>query len=291
MCLGVVGDAQGQFQIHWVVDIGVAVTVQVLDDRDLGLTADSLDQSHRLGAVCPHRTWRHVGRAQQGVCAGGAYHGCEDTAHHGAAHPAQCAGAGAGIADIFYGEDGEENFIYKLAKEIADELDMGAEEITDPVSAITSLFAEDGRKMRELIVSVGEKLDRKVKSGELDVERLRTDAMAMKAKLEKAVPGLQNLIPGMKDGEGPSGLIKLAYDSLDAEAKERWNTIPDILQRPMDAWTPEERQTVDDFCLAQVKQENTGTAEENLPEEEEVKAPLRPSRGAGKGRGKRRAAK
>ena len=94
----------------------------------------------------------------------------------------------------------------------------------------------------------------------------------------------------MKDGEGPSGLVKLAYDSLDAEAKERWNTIPDILQRPMDAWTPEERQTVDDFCLAQVKQENTGTAEENLPEEE-VKAPPPPSRGARKGRGKRRAAK
>ena len=42
--LGVVGDAQRQLQVDRVVDIDMAVAVQVLDHRHLGLGADALDQ-------------------------------------------------------------------------------------------------------------------------------------------------------------------------------------------------------------------------------------------------------
>jgi hypothetical protein len=174
--------------------------------------------------------------------------------------------AGAGLAEIFNGADGEDNFIYKLAKEIAEELDMGSQEISDPLAAITALFAEDGRKMRELIVSVGERLDRKVKSGEFDMDRLRSDAMAMKERLEKAVPGLQNLIPGNPQSASPAGLVQMAYDALGDEEKVRWNMIPDILQRPIESWNAEEQSVVDDFCRSQMEGERAN--EEALPDEE-----------------------
>ena len=42
---GVVRDSQGQVQVDLAVDIGVAITVQVLDDRHLGLCGDALDQA------------------------------------------------------------------------------------------------------------------------------------------------------------------------------------------------------------------------------------------------------
>jgi hypothetical protein len=69
-----------------------------------------------------------------------------------------------GIAELLGGED---NFIYQLAKEVADELDMGNDDINDPVSAITGLFADGGRKIRELIVTVGDRIEQKVESGEI----------------------------------------------------------------------------------------------------------------------------
>jgi hypothetical protein len=43
--LGVVGDGQRLLQVDLGVDVGVAVAVQVLDDRHLGLGADALDQA------------------------------------------------------------------------------------------------------------------------------------------------------------------------------------------------------------------------------------------------------
>jgi len=141
----------------------------------------------------------------------------------------------SGLGDItsMFGED---NFVFQLAKDIVNELDMGNTELEGPMDSIMSLFANDGKKMQDLIVKVGDKLEQKIASGEIDKERLYKDAQAMKDKLSAVAPGLGDMI---NDGSFTNPL-KEHFESLSEEDKQQYADIPAILEKPFGSRTEEE---------------------------------------------------
>ena len=139
-------------------------------------------------------------------------------------------GAGAGLPDFDKISElfGEDNFVFQIAKDIVSELDMGNDELDGPMESIMSLFANDGKKIQDLIVKVGDRLEKKLASGEIDKERLFKDAQQMKDKLSSVAPGLSEMM-------GDAGLntpIKQHYESLSPEDKELYSDIPGILEKP-----------------------------------------------------------
>jgi hypothetical protein len=142
---------------------------------------------------------------------------------------------------------GEDNFVYQLAKDVAEELDMGTEDIENPVEAITQLFANNGKKLQELIVTVGDKIEQKVQSGEIDKEKLVQDAKAMKDKLE----GFMGKIPGLEDMMKNNGMVKQftdMYQELDDEEQAKYNYIPDLLEQNLMEWTDEQKVQFDEYA-------------------------------------------
>jgi hypothetical protein len=142
-------------------------------------------------------------------------------------------GGGIDITSMFGGED---NFVFQLAKDIVGELDMGNDEIDSPMDSIMSLFANDGKKMQELIVKVGDKLEQKIASGEVDKDRLFKDAKAMKDKLAAVAPGLGDMI----NDSGFTAPLKAHYESLSDEDKQAYADIPNILEKPFGSRTEDE---------------------------------------------------
>jgi hypothetical protein len=142
-------------------------------------------------------------------------------------------GEGLGdLKDLF----GDDNFVFQLAKDIVDELDMGSEEIDGPMSSIMNLFANNGSKIQELIVKVGDKLEQKLATGEIDRSKLMKDAQKMKDKLATVAPGLSDMI-----GEnGFNAPFKAHYDSMSAEDKELFVDVLDILNKPFGDRTEED---------------------------------------------------
>jgi hypothetical protein len=146
------------------------------------------------------------------------------------------------LADMF----GEDNFVYQLAKDVAEELDMGGDEIDNPVEAITQLFANNGKKLQELIVTVGDKIEQKVQSGEIDKDKLVIDAKAMKDKLE----GVMGKIPGLENMMNGNGMVeKFAdmYEGLEADEKKHFNYVPVMLEKNLQEWSNEEKERFDEY--------------------------------------------
>lgn len=130
---------------------------------------------------------------------------------------------------------GEDNLIYQLAKEISDELDMGNEDIENPVDAINSLFANGGKKMQDLIVTVGDKLESKIASGEIDKDKAMSDARKMKDKMSK-IPGFSKLVNNrdmFKD-------VSDKYNEMPKKIRDEFPHVPDLLKKPNLEWTEEE---------------------------------------------------
>jgi hypothetical protein len=136
------------------------------------------------------------------------------------------------ISELF----GEDNFVFQLAKDIVGELDMGTDELEGPMESIMSLFANDGKKIQDLIVKVGDRLERKIASGEIDKERLFKDAQQMKDKLSSVAPGLSEMM-NVSSFDVP---IKQHYESLSEEDKQKYPDIPGILEKPFNERTEEE---------------------------------------------------
>ncbi len=179
------------------------------------------------------------------------------------------------LAELF----GEDNLVYKVAKEVADELDLGKEDIDNPVDAITELFANDGRKLRDLIVTVTDKIEQKVQSGEVDKEILINDARKMKDKLS----GFIGKIPGLEDMLNNNEMInqiRTQYEGLTVEKQKHYLYVPELLDKPLLEWDDEEKAHFDEFVkyLAE-HQGNVGGvelgAEEELPET--TAAPQKPT--------------
>jgi hypothetical protein len=137
-----------------------------------------------------------------------------------------------GLTSMF----GDDNFIYKLAQDIVSELDMGNEDMENPLSAIMSLFANDGKKIQDLIVKVGNKLEEKIASGEIDRDKLLSDAQKMKDHLATVAPGLTDMI---NDG-GLSEPLKAHYETLSDQEKAEYADVIEILEKPFAMRTQEE---------------------------------------------------
>ena len=136
---------------------------------------------------------------------------------------------------LFTSLEGEDNFIYKLAQDILDELDMGAEDIENPLASIMSLFEDGGKKIQDIIVKIGDKLESKLASGEINREQLMQDAQKMKDKFTAMAPEISEMLDG-------DLILKAHYENLSETDKQQFKDIPDILQKPMKDRTPEEQE-------------------------------------------------
>lgn len=146
------------------------------------------------------------------------------------------------LADMF----GEDNFVYQLAKDVAEELDMGGDNIENPVEAITQLFANNGKKLQELIVSVGDKIEQKVQSGEIDKDQLVKDAKAMKNKLE----GFMGKIPGLEEIMNNNSMVRQfteTYEGLEEDVKRHFDYVPGMLEKNLTEWSEEEKAQFDEY--------------------------------------------
>ena len=97
------------------------------------------------------------------------------------------------LQDLF----GENNMITEMAMEIAKELNLPNEQLTDPIQAIKLIFGQDGDKLQEIITKVGKKLQEKIQNGGITEQQLITDAKKMNERLL----GKFKNIPGMPDIE------------------------------------------------------------------------------------------
>ena len=70
---GVVGHLDGEVQVAGVIDIGVAIAVQVLDNRHLGLGADALDQALATARDDDVDKLRHGDELAHGIAVGGGH--------------------------------------------------------------------------------------------------------------------------------------------------------------------------------------------------------------------------
>src|SRR5206468_955323 len=91
---------------------------------------------------------------------------------------------------------GENNIITEMAMEIAKDLNLSQETFTNPLDAIRVLFGQDGAKLQEIIVKVGNKLQEKMANGRITEADLLGDAKRMNEKLTskfKGIPGMPNI--------------------------------------------------------------------------------------------------
>lgn len=136
------------------------------------------------------------------------------------------------------------NFMLSLAKDIAEELDIGGGD--NPAASLMSLFMGGGEKFQSLVSSIGSKIQQRVDSGEIDRERLMEDAKQMKSRFE----GMFGNIPGLKDLMNGSAVIdqfKHAYESLPDEKKSEYSHIPGLLNKQVTEWTDEDKETLSTF--------------------------------------------
>jgi hypothetical protein len=176
------------------------------------------------------------------------------------------------LANMF----GEDNFVYQLAKDVAAELDMGAVDIENPVEAITQLFANNGKKLQELIVTVGERIDKKLQSGEIDKEKLINDATAMKNKLE----GFMGKIPGLEEMLNPLRKVQFTdmYENLEEDEKRRFSFVPEVLEKNPMEWSKEEKERFDEYSKYVMEKNCQGNVPDVYPEHDMDAAAPAPAR-------------
>jgi len=106
------------------------------------------------------------------------------------------------IAGMLNGKLGE--LAREIAEETAGDMDISMENMTDIKDVFQSLFKNPG-KLMGLVKNVGDKLDSRIKSGDINQNELITEASEMMAKM-KNMPGMDN-IQGMlsKMGMGSGG--------------------------------------------------------------------------------------
>jgi hypothetical protein len=151
----------------------------------------------------------------------------------------------SGLGDMFSPEKlnellGGDNFMLQLAQEVAGELDFGVTDLSNPTSALMNLFADNGKKFQELVVTIGDKIQSKVQSGEVDSEKLMRDAQLMKSKFQGAfgnIPGISDLL----NGGGMLKQFKTLFAKMSAEEQATFAHIPGILDKNMPDWTEDDK--------------------------------------------------
>ena len=83
------------------------------------------------------------------------------------------------------------NLAKEIAEETAGDLDLDMENVTDMKDVFQNLFKNPG-KLMGLVKNVGEKLDSRIKSGEINQTELLSEATEMMSKM-KNTPGMENI--------------------------------------------------------------------------------------------------
>lgn len=86
---------------------------------------------------------------------------------------------------------GDDNLLVKIAEDITKDLDLGIDDIDNPVEAIMSLF--EGNRLQDLIVSVGDKITEKIESGEVDQAKIISDAQKMSKVIGNFAPQCEEM--------------------------------------------------------------------------------------------------
>ena len=163
----------------------------------------------------------------------------------------EAAGSGGGGSDSEellkkLGEAlGEDNFIFTLAKDIAEEINLGNDEFDSPVDAISVLLANNGQKLQELIVSITEKIEERVE-GEITPEQLQEQARNMKERLGEVMGDIPEL-SGLKNPMDITKLFSEQYEKLDKKTQEKYTDIKELLARDMKSWSDDEKKRFDEF--------------------------------------------
>jgi len=160
-------------------------------------------------------------------------------------------GAGGGLSDMLNPDKlnellGGDNFMLQLAQEVAGELDFGAADISNPTSALMNLFADNGKRFQEMIVTIGDKIQSKVASGEIDQDKLMKDAEKMRERFQGTfgnIPGISDLL----NGKGIAKQFTQQYNGLSPEKQAEFAFIPAILEKNMPDWTDEDKQNFELF--------------------------------------------
>lgn len=130
---------------------------------------------------------------------------------------------------------GEDNFVLQLANEVIQEMELGGDEVLEnPLETITQLFADGGKKLQDIIIKVGDKIEQKVQRGEIDIEKCSQDAEALKGSMKGLIPGLDKIINGSMSAQYAS-----VYEALGDDEKEHFSHMPAIFNMDPDSWTEE----------------------------------------------------
>jgi hypothetical protein len=142
------------------------------------------------------------------------------------------------LSEVFGGD----NFISKLAKDVTDELDLGVG-CDNPVEAITDLFANNGRKLEELLVKVGDKIKEKIDNGDITEDQLVEEANKMKQKMTDVVG------PIPETETDPIKFFEAEYSKLDEDDQKKFINIKTIIENnpEHDDWTDTEKEEFQSF--------------------------------------------
>jgi len=107
------------------------------------------------------------------------------------------------------------NLAREIAEETAEDLDIDMENVTDMKDVFQNLFKNPG-KLMGLVKNVGEKLDSRIKSGEINQSELLSEATEMMNKM-KNTPGMENIQEMLsKMGLGGKG-AKVDMNAMEAQ--------------------------------------------------------------------------
>ncbi len=134
---------------------------------------------------------------------------------------------------------GEDNLLTKLAQELTDEINLNDIISDDPKEVITKLFADNGKKLQELIMTVADKIDQKIKNKEISKEQLQQESSKLYGKFNKFtnMPGIKEIMKSIN----PTTKFQEMYNSLPIELQQgEFAGIPDILKKNMNEYTDDE---------------------------------------------------
>lgn len=105
----------------------------------------------------------------------------------------------------------------EIAEETAENLDIDMENVTDVKDVFQKLFKNPG-KLMNLVKNVGDKLDSRIKSGEINEKELMSEASDIMSKM-KNMPGMGN-IQSMLNKMGMGGLGKVNTAAMEAKLNQ-----------------------------------------------------------------------
>lgn len=131
---------------------------------------------------------------------------------------------------------GEDNMLVKLAQELTEEINLNDIISDDPKEVITNLFANNGKKLQELIMTVADKIENKIKNNEITREQLQQESSKLYGKFDQFtnLPGVKEVLKSVN----PMEKFREIYNGLSDEKKNgEYREIPNILKKQINEFT------------------------------------------------------